>query len=364
LNILLDLSDSFNDFLSDADDTNVRKALVDADHSDLCADVDDKGNFKVRIDSKEFACQIKFTKSGRYSISSGDLDGHFLKKSDGGRQSAMTFTQLINRNQAFRLIPKMQGVVYANGMFYAPQGFDPRPDGTISQLQDVISVPILSDITTEKGDKLYFPDRNAWRKESLFGLMKSMSDHVGAVPQEWGELGKAIARFDLIVCDDDGEEVGDFLAIDSQNRMACIIHAKASKDLHATSVTALEAVGRQALASLAFCSTTSLAPKIRDKRWESDVQANSTRLTGLKRVFKNSRSLDGPAILKEVTEALTNRSWSREIWILAARLLDRGQFETSIRNGMKNRNWQLLMYIDSLGTACARGNARLRIYCH
>ncbi len=364
-NILLDLGDSFNDFLFDTDDTRVRKALVDADHSDLCADVDDKGKFQVRIDNKMFDCEIKFTKSGRYNVTSRDLDGHFFAKSDGGRQSAMTFTQILNRNQAFRLIPKKQGVVYANGTFYLPQGFEPRPDGTISQLQDVIAVPILSVIITEKGEDLYFPKKSAWKKQSLFGLMKSMADHsVAATPAEWGELGNAVACFDLIVCDDDGEEVGDFLAIDSKNRLACIIHAKASKDGHSMSVTAIEAVGRQALASLAFCSTTSLPPKIKDKRWESDVNANGKTLTGLNRVFKNSRGLDAAAILKEVTEALTNRSWNREIWILAARLLDRAAFEKSIRAGVKNRNWQLLMYIDSLGTACARGNARLRIYCH
>jgi hypothetical protein len=156
-NILLDLGDSFNDFLFDTDDTRVRKALVDADHSDLCADVDDKGKFQVRIDNKMFDCEIKFTKSGRYNVTSRDLDGHFFAKSDGGRQSAMTFTQILNRNQAFRLIPKKQGVVYANGTFYLPQGFEPRPDGTISQLQDVIAVPILSVIITEKGEDLYFP---------------------------------------------------------------------------------------------------------------------------------------------------------------------------------------------------------------
>jgi hypothetical protein len=112
----------------------------------------------------------------------------------------MTFTQILNRNQAFRLIPKKLGVVYANGTFYLPQGFAPRPDGTISQLQDVIAVPILSDITTEKGENLYFPDRDAWGKKSLFGLMKKMSEHSKpSSPLEWGELGKAIKRFDLTI---------------------------------------------------------------------------------------------------------------------------------------------------------------------
>jgi hypothetical protein len=123
-------------------------------------------------------------------------------------------------------------------------------------------------------------------------------------------------------------------------------------------------VGRQALASLAFCSTTSLPPKIAEKRWESEVQANAVKLKGRKRVFKNSAGLDIKQIEAAVAEAVTNRSWSREIWIVAARLIDLNYLAESVKRGMTNRNWQLLMYIDGLATACGRGNARLRMFCH
>jgi hypothetical protein len=197
-------------------------------------------------------------------------------------------------------------------------------------------------------------------------LFKAMAAHDARrpLPLEWGDLGKAATRFDLIVCDDDGQEVGDFLAVDTSNRTAAIIHAKASSDVHKESITALEVVGRQALASLAFCSTTSLPPKIAEKRWESEVQANKVKLTGLKRVFKNSAGLDIKQIETVVAEAVANRSWSREIWIVAARLMDLNYLAESVKGGMTNRNWQLLMYIDGLDTACGRGNARLRIFCH
>jgi hypothetical protein len=42
-------------------------------------------------------------------------------------------------------------------------------------------------------------------------------------------------------------------------------------------------------------------------------------LTGLGRVFKNSKNLNSTQIVSAIQEALTNRSWSREIWIVAAR---------------------------------------------
>jgi hypothetical protein len=363
-NILLDLGDSFNDFLYDQDDTALRKSMIDADHDDLCAEVVG-GEFQIRIGGADFMCTIKFNdRTRRYQIRSGDLDSHFHARSPEGRRSASTFTQMLNRSQSFRIIPKAPGVVYANGTFYEPQGFAARSDGSIAQLQNVIAIPVLAEIKTEKGENLF--GKSNWKTSSLFGLIKDISDlPKGTRPRaEWGELGRVGAGFDLVVCDDDGQEVGDFLAIDSVNRLACIIHAKAAKELHQESITAMEAVGRQALASLAFCSTTALPPKIEEKRWQSDVRANKKVLVGLSRVFKNSRGLNPAAILVEVREALTNRSWSREIWIVAARLLDRDHFEQSVRRKMTNHNWQLLMYLDSITTACARGNTRLRIFCH
>jgi hypothetical protein len=61
---------------------------------------------------------------------------------------------------------------------------------------------------------------------------------------------------------------------------------------------------------------------------------------------------------------LTNRSWQREVWILAARLLDRAALQKDLRGSHTNRSWQMQMYLDTLFTTCARGNTALRIFCH
>jgi superfamily II DNA or RNA helicase len=365
--VLLDLGDSFNEFLDENDDAGMRRSLIDADHADLCADVHG-GQFEITIDGQQFEGTIEFVKrTRRYRISSGALDSYFKGRSSGaGRRAAATFTQLLNRAQAFRVIPKAPGVVYAGGTFHRPRGFEPRADGTVAQLQNVVVVPALADIKTEKGENLYFSDRPAWETGSCFGLIEAMAEHPAGspMPEAWGDLGALVTQFDLIVCDDDGQEVGDFLAIDTAGRRACIIHAKAASKLHQDSIAGLEAVGRQALASLASCATTAEAPLVPDGRWDTDVRANTVTLTGRSRIFKNSQGLDSNGIVSSMQEALTNRAWSREIWIMAARLLDRRHVEASVRARRTNRNWQLLMYLESLTTACARGNARLRIFCH
>ncbi len=364
--ILFDFGASFSDHLADAaDESRMARILGDADYADLCADVDDDGNFEVQIEGKPIPCQVEYRpKSRKYRVQSVELDQYFGTASEFGRLSASTLTQLLNREQLFRIIPAQGNVVYANGTFYSPQGFGPREDGTIPQLENVVSVPVLKHIDTEKGENLYGKDRNAWAEKSLFGLVKSISDHTGKLPAKWGDFGARASRFDLIVCDDDSTEVGDFLALNTKDRIACIIHAKAAKDLHSTSITAIEAVGRQALASLAFCSTVALAPQKKVERWKSDVYANKVPLTGLSRIFKNSQNLSVEEIDKAVKGSLTNRSWQREVWILAARLLDRAALEDDLRGKRTNRSWQMQMYLDTLFTACARGNTALRIYCH
>jgi hypothetical protein len=364
--ILFDFGSSFADQLADdADDSKMARILGDADYADLCAEVDDQGNFEVKIEGKLIPCNVEYkTKTKKYRVQSVELDQHFKTVSEFGRLAASTLTQLINRDQMFRIIPEQGSVVYANGRFYSPQGFGPREDGSIPQLENVFAVPILKDIDTEKGENLYAPDPAAWAEKSLFGLMKSICAHSGRLPAKWGDFGARASRFDLVVCDDDSTEVGDFLALNSKDRIACIIHAKAAKDLHSTSITAIEAVGRQALASLAFSSTVAPAPKKSPERWKTDVYANKVPLIGLGRVFKNTQNLSVGDIDDAVKAALTNRSWQREVWILAARLLDRAALEDDLRGSHTNRSWQMQMYLDTLFTACARGNTGLRIYCH
>src|SRR5690554_4750103 len=117
--------------------------------------------------------------------------------------------------QSFRVIPAVGDIVYANGKFYKPQGFSVREDGEFPQLDNVIAVPILRDLKTEKGEAIYPVNQATWRAESQFGLIKAISEHPQnqPTPDAWGSLGTEMAKFDLVVCDDDGEEVGDFLAI-------------------------------------------------------------------------------------------------------------------------------------------------------
>jgi hypothetical protein len=165
-----------------------------------------------------------------------------------------------------------------------------------------------------------------------------------------------------VICDDDSEEIGDFIAIDNRNRRVALIHAKVATGA-SMSTTALQVVGRQVLASLAFCSSVARHAKVRPGRWATRVNANGVQLN-LNRVFRNAERLMIPELEILASGVLAERSWNREIWILAGNLMSRSVVEQAIHDGPGNREHQFLMYLDSLITGCARVNSNLKVYCH
>jgi hypothetical protein len=231
--------------------------------------------------------------------------------------------------------------------------------GTVLPLECAVAIAALGETASEKGEA-FFSKRAIWRKKSVFGLVKSYCENPG--PGGANELEGALRGFDLVLLDDDSSELGDFIAI-GERRLA-IIHAKASSDLSAGSVTKLEAVGRQCAASLAFCSTMAQVDGIESERWQRPTLFNAKRVA-LSRIFRNEKNVAEDDIAEEVRAALTNPSYEREVWILAGRLLDVEQTRDRARKKLlSNRDRQLLMFLESLGTACGRANARLRIFGH
>jgi hypothetical protein len=66
-----------------------------------------------------------------------------------------------------------------------------------------------------------------------------------------------------------------------------------------------------------------------------------------------------------VRSALRNPSFQREVWIVAGRLIEIETTRDRARKKMlSNRDRQLLMFLESLSTACGRAGARLRIFGH
>jgi superfamily II DNA or RNA helicase len=356
--ILLDFDGDLGEFPASDDDAPPTRE-TDAEYNDLCSEIS-AGKFTVTLANCKYDCSITFSEqTQRYKIESDGLDKAFPGESTDGA-AATPITTIINREQAFRIIVAEKSVIYAARRFYEPNLNYIRADGTIPLLSNVTAIPALAQIDTEKGERI-FRHRTRWRTESAFGVVHSICQ-ARRPRAEWGDLYTGVRSFETVVCDDDGEEIGDFLAIDEAGKRVAIIHAKVGKG-SLMSATDLQVVGRQVFSSLAFCSAVAREPKIRPGRWGTRVNANGIRLD-LNRVFRNSRRYSVTTIESLAARALTDRSWNREVWILAGRLMSLAAVERAVRSDDSNRALQFLMYLESLITGCARGNSRLKVYCH
>lgn len=358
-NILLDLTQStFREFgvLGDVDPDAPEEGDIAFD--DVCADIDGEGKFNlIALDGTEIKCSIDFLpKTRRYKITSSALNERHPPRVRfrGGR--SVSLTEWINREQAFRVTVPVDGVVYMQGQFHQSRDFV-GADGTVLPLENVDGIAALRHTVSEKGED-FFDDAKKWRKESIFGVVKAYCD--GDEPEGLGSFADLSKDFDLILLDDGGDEIADFIAVG--DRSVALIHAKASEKEHTSAITQLQAVGRQAIASLAFCSTQAQVDGIADDRFNRDYIANKKHLE-LSRIFKNDRNVPEDEIAARVRFALRNPTYAKEIWIMAGRLMDVSTVRSRAEaKDLSNRQRQLLMFIQSLRTSCARANTSLRIF--
>lgn len=363
-NIMIDLQplDDFGLFVADREaQSSTSKALAALD---LCADIDD-GRFQVTmVDGRKLDCSISYnTKSGRYTIASDALNAEFVQGLSASG-ALLTLTERINADQAFRVLTDETDKVYMHGKWAKAREIVSY--GRVPALDVAVAVPALKDTFVEKGEAAWAAGDDAkWQKESIFGLTRKYIDLTGAPPDAYAE---ALQEFPLILLDDDGQELADFILV--SDKKVALVHAKAlGKDEgdETASVTAIQEVGRQVAASLGFFLTSS--PQIADDRWQRDYTANKTKIpasgSGNIREFRNSDGIGDADLAEKVRSALRDRLVAKEVWIVAGRLLNiKVAEERALANTISNRTRQLIMYIDGLATTCGRANAKLRIFAH
>lgn len=328
-------------------------------YEDLCADIDKNAFVLKALDGSEVPCSIRYNpESQRYAIDSKALNARHPPKPAARGRRAVALTERLNKAQSFRVLTGEPGVVYMYGEFLKARDVL-RGDGTVLPLECATPIKALAKTTSEKGETVFSKPVD-WRSKSVFGLMKAYCEPAGAGGAD--ELEQALRDFDLVLLDDDGTELGDFIAV-GKRRLA-IIHAKASGTMSAGAVTKLETVGRQCVASLAFCSTLAQIDGIADDRFDRATMFNKTAVK-LSRIYRNEGAVPADQLAETVRQALQNPSFEREVWIVAGRLLDvQAVRKKTQKKTLSHRDRQLLMFLESLGTACGRANARLRVFGH
>ncbi|MGO9575710.1 MAG: DEAD/DEAH box helicase [Terriglobales bacterium] len=367
--ILLNLSR--DELLEDTPNNSEARTLAadpDIDHDDLCADVGANGTFEITVLGKTVQCEIAYNpETELYRFHSEQLNELFRQRERNDRAHTPTASQRIAAEQSFRIMVAEPKVVYAERKFFEPRIALKQPDGSMPVLDEVHTVPMLADVKSEKGEA-FFANRTRWRTESLFGAVEAIcrETNLARLQSGWHALGENLGRYPLVVCDDDGKEIADFIAIDPAGKRVAFLHGKANKNgVGQYHVDTLQAVGRQATASLAFLTRTPPPSGWEPARWGQNVQANRITLTGRDRTFKNDNGFTGQQITDALRTACGHPAYTREVWIVAGNMLDRSIVENAIRNDqVDNRLWQFLIHWEGLRTACSRAGARLALFCH
>jgi superfamily II DNA or RNA helicase len=371
VSILLDPSqDTFIDMREDEAVAAAIMAQEDVDYDDLCADVDpETGVFVVRIGGEEVPCTIEYRERlEKYRIRSERLNQLFPIREADGRRQGQTLVQRLNQAQAFRVLVQRDGVVYSEGRFYQPRLRWISDNRAKPILDYIFTANSLADVNSEKGEEYYVDDRPSWYRRSIFGVFAATCEHqLAAHAVAPDVLTSSIEAYPIWLCDDDNEEVSDFIGLDMDNKRLVFVHAKKGTQGprgHGYNVGGLQVVGRQALASLAFISRGEPSQEWTEQRWTEDVRANVITLNGRNRIFSNPDGLTAAQLNDTLRQACSNPSFDKDLWIVGAMMARRDAMSAGLdANQPENYLRQFLMHWDALQTACARASVRLKFYC-
>ena len=337
---------------------------------DLCADVaEESGTFVVEIDDQKIECIVEFVQeTGKYRIESDGLNVRFPAPERDDRRQGQSIVQRLNQRQAFRILTRREDVIYSEGNFYEPRVRWSLEDGSKPILDNIYASSSLDPVDSEKGEIYFNADGREWHRQSIFGLFAATCDYqrpANGIGDD--DLTAAIEALPIWLCDDDGQEVADFIGLDPEAKKMVFVHAKIGKQGprgYGFNVGGLQVVGRQALASLSFLSLGRPSPKWTSERWRDNVQANAVTLVGRSRIFGNRDEMTADQLNTTLHSACRNRSFDKEVWIVGARMANRQALVDGLGNNpLGNRLRQFLMHWDAMQTACARANTRLKFYC-
>lgn len=348
-NVLLDFAPEL--FEGDVDGKVVALAI-----EDLCRPISN-GVFSCVANGVSHAVSITFDAvTGTYRLESPSLNSTFSMNASLGDRTAAPLIAYLNREQAFRVIPASAATdycVYAGGLFYRPRlALWGRVSRTrFDMLQILTPIHELAAISTETGTA-GSATRAGWASGSLFQLIDTLGAGTGLQP--------FLASFDLLVCDDMGTEIADFIAVDQPGRRVVAIHAKAFSSAKPLSASALHEVSAQALKNLGYFQPYFVGDPKNLSRWNRPWKASQGTVDTRIRVG----GVKGGAAWTRVREVLRDPQATREIWLLIGSGLSLASLEAErSKQTPAAEVVQILYSLQATWASVSAVGARLRVFC-
>lgn len=367
-NILLDLDDINEKFITNGGNGVLKNKQILID--DLCYEV--KGNsFNVKANGQKINIKINYEeKQRRYKLISSELDKMYQSID---RFSYPSVTSSLNTTQSFRILPESDNIIYAYGEFYKPPlkiGRKLKDEKEEDYLINILlnSDKVFSNIISEKG-KTCKEDNSGWEDGSLFELIRTLGKGTG--------ISKIIGQPDILICDDLGAEIADFvMRYEHKNKPSKIVllHAKASNkslsDNGGVSATKLQDVCSQASKNLNYISLyNELVPAKIDK-WNEKWTDGDNHVSGFveTRLFHHGKNKylgqSGKEIWNRINKLTKDPYTEREVWLFLGNILSKKVFWDKISQDNPNRfAIQVAYKLHETLTSIASVGGKLRVFC-
>ena len=357
LNILLDLGEVEDEFVtSEADGIEAGQAMV---IEDACQDVTD-GEFAVQANGKKCAVSVAFcSKTGRYVIDSADLETVYHSTVNGLDRGIVHY---LNREQAFRVVPRSHGSFYTLGAFYSPIiRFGKRyDDDQIGLLKILYGSKCVETVGSEKGTVCRL-DRSGWDADSVFSIIDSLGVGHG--------LDALFGNPDTVICDDMGTEAADFIFADSGQSRVAFVHAKCRSKAGTSKYAAspLQEVCGQATKNLKYFSRYVSYDPPKARKWHNNAWKAPSTTQGevAARIRRYPAGLStGLKVWQHVQRLIRDPNSTLEVWLVLGRLLSKSELErqlTASNPAPEARQAAYLLF--SVMNDVASVGARLRVIC-
>lgn len=349
-NILLDLQDMEDDFVAVNPNTNGSKQPMKMDEH--CLKVH-RGSFTCKINDTKYKVDVIYEdKRKQYRLSCNEMAQDYVRIDPVAGEEQENIIQYLNHEQPFRIVPMSPKVIYSHGHFYEPRlPLWGQARGRFDLLKVLRGSPELLDAHSEKSPAN--KNGSGWTRGGLFYLLDRLGKRGGLDPDQSG--------IDILVCDDMGPEIGDFIAASTTQRKVMFIHAKDFKGKQ-LSASAFQEVCGQATKNLSWIHPYSISSQ------PSNVQKWDTPWDGGQLGKVNKRIRRGPSPANEVWEELckliADPTTTREVCIALCNGLSAQELENQCNSKTPPPELvQLLFLLQSTWAAISSVGAIFRVYC-
>jgi len=333
---------------------------------DLAVHVDEKGMCEIVANDTRYEVSVTYDSDRqRYRLSCDDLDGAYTR-GDSTDRFRRGLLQHMNLEQSFRVVPGTGWTIYAHGHFVEPAtGVGKSAKKGLDLLRIFTEVPALAVTTSEKGGPGSATTKSGWEQTSVFGVIER-SRNARRAPADAVELAKAMAGFDIVICDDMNKETADFISADTKSARVVLTHAKHAESK--LSASAFHEVCSQAVKNLGILQPFARAEPPNLGHWDSPwhayaVDKNKKRVAigDVKRIRIGGTK--GQACWRKISDLLRRPDTDREVWIVLGKTLSLASLEAERKSSTPEPEAVQLFYLlQSTWAAVSAIGARLRIF--